>query len=110
LGVDLVTVTTNPRRQSRIFYIDPAWQIGSSGAGQPYTQTDAGSVNLPVNPRVLILSSIGLPFPVSIVNGVPSVDDFTNIWNAADGTVPAAALAGWSGSGDDLKVQRVNLS
>src|ERR1043166_159605 len=111
LGVDIVNVTTNPRNQPRCFLIDPAWQIGAAAAGQPYAQTNAGSVNPPVNPRVLILSSIGRALPGGMVSGVPSAADFTNIWNAADGSVPAApAFAGWSGSGDDLKIQRVNLA
>jgi hypothetical protein len=49
--------------------------------------------------------------PVGIVSGVASAADFTNIWNATDGAVPAApSFAGWNGSGDDVRVQRINLA
>jgi hypothetical protein len=60
---------------------------------------------------VLIVSSIGRALP-GLVSGVPTAADFTNIWNAADGTVPTAApvFAGWSGSGEDLKVHRIDLA
>src|SRR5204863_10008073 len=109
LGVDLAAVTANPRRQSRFFLIDPNLSI--AGAGLPYRQTNTGSVNLPSSPRVMILSSIGRTLPLGVGNGVATADDFTNIWNSADGTVPPAPVfAGWTGVGDDLKVQRADLS
>jgi len=59
-----------------------------------------------------MLSSIGTSLPAGIASGVAVPANFTNIWNAADGTVPtnAPAFDGWDGRGDDLKVQRVNLS
>jgi len=111
LGVEIATVTNSPRKQPRFFLIDPTWQVGTTVAGQPYTQSTTGSVILPVNPRVLILSSIGRALPAGVVSGVPVAANFTNIWNAADGTVPAAPVfSGWSGTGDDVKIQRVNLS
>ena len=118
LGVDVASVTNSPRRQARFFLIDPALQIGVNGGGLPYVQNNAGSVITngcdvipPVSPRVLILSSIGRGLPAGIVSGVPTAADFTNIWNAADGTVPPApAFSGWTGTGDDLKIQRVSLS
>ncbi len=112
LGLNVSNVTTNARRQPRFFLIDPTWRIETTLAGQSYQQTNAGSSILPVNPRLLMLSSIGTSLPGGIVNGVAAAADFTNIWNAVDGTVPttAPAFAGWAGSGDDLKVQRVDLS
>src|SRR5439155_24756186 len=103
----------------RFFLIDPSLNINNTGVNQggtgapalPYRQTNAGSINLPVSPRVLFLSSIGLELPAGIVNGVPTAADFTNIWNSADGTVPSAPVfSGWTGVTDDLKVQRVDLS
>jgi hypothetical protein len=106
LGTDIANVITNQsRKQPRFFLIDPSLNI--NGAGLPYTQTIAGSANLPISPRVMILSSVGRALPP--ISGVPSAD-FTNIWNAADGTVPSTpAFSSWAGSGDDLKVQRVNF-
>src|SRR5204862_4397289 len=88
--------------------IDPNLSI--AGAGLPYTQTSAGSLNVPSSPRVMILSSTGSPLPAGISSGVATAADFTNTWDSADGTVPSApAFAGWSGSGDDLKIQRITL-
>src|ERR1044071_6036263 len=109
LGVDPAGVTTGQRRQPRLFLIDPALSI--AGSGLPYTQTSAGSPSVPSSPRVIILSSVGAALPAGMTSGVAAASDFTNIWNSADGTVPAApSFAGWAGTGDDLKVQRVNLS
>ena len=119
LAADVTTVTNSPRRQPRVFLIDPALQIGSNGRGLPYSQTSIGSVITnnsgavipPVSPRVMILSSIGRALPAGLVSGVANAANFTNIWNSADGTVPAAPVfSGWAGSGNDLKVQRVDLS
>ena len=40
-----------------------------------------------------------------------TADDFTNIWNSADGTMPPAPVfSGWTGGTNDLRVQRVDLS
>jgi prepilin-type N-terminal cleavage/methylation domain-containing protein len=106
LGVDVAYVTTNPRQQPRFFLIDPNLSI--AGAGLPYRQTNSGSVNIPSSPRVMILSSVGTPLPAVTATAA----NFTNIWNAADGTVPTAApaFAGWNGTGNDLNIQRVDLS
>jgi len=110
LGVDTAAVSTDPRRQPCFFLIDPNLSIAA--AGLPYRQTNAGAVDLPSWPRVMILSSIGTPLPAGVVSGTATAADFTNVWNAADGTVPTAApaFAGWNGAGGDLKIQRVNLS
>ncbi len=110
LGVDTTAVTDSPRRQQRFFLIDPNLTI--AGAGLPYTQTSAGSASKPVSPRVMILSSVGTALPAGVVSGTTTAANFTNIWNAADGTVPTAApaFAGWNGAGNDLKIQRVDLS
>jgi len=119
LGTDITSVTNSPRRQPRVFLIDPALQIGLNGRGLPYSQTSAGSVVTngsgavipPVSPRVMILSSIGRALPAGLVSGVASDANFTNIWNSADGTVPPAPVfSGWAGGVDDLKVQRIDLS
>ncbi len=110
LGVDTTAVTDSARRQQRFFLIDPNLTI--AGAGLPYTQTSAGSASKPVSPRVMILSSVGTALPAGVVNGTTTAANFTSIWNAADGTVPTAApaFAGWNGAGNDLKIQRVDLS
>src|SRR5207245_737898 len=118
LGVDIAAVTNSPRRQPRFFLIDPALQVGVNGGGLPYNQklsntgsvvtNGSGAIIPPISPRVMILSSVGRPLPG--ISATPA--NFTNIWNAADGTVPTAApaFAGWNGTGSDLKIQRVDLS
>ncbi len=117
LGVNISNVKTNGRKQPRFFLIDPGLQVGVNGGQLPYLQTVAGSVvnsggsvTSPISPRVLILSSIGQRL-TNMQNGIPAVpSDFTNIWDAPDGTLPlASSLAGLTRP-DDLKVQRVNLS
>jgi type II secretory pathway pseudopilin PulG len=118
-GADVTYVTTSPRNQPRYFLIDPALQVGVNGGGLPYTQTSVGSavtnnsgtIIPPISPRVIIISSIGRALPAGFVSGVALPANFTNIWNAPDGTVPPAPIfSGWPGSGDELRVQRIDLS
>jgi len=111
LGADTAAVTTNPRRHPRLFLNAPNLSI--AGAGLPYTQTSPGSVSQPVSPRVIILSSVGRRLPAAFNSGVPASANFNAIWdwNDAGGALPATGFA-WTGwpNGDDLKVQRVDLS
>jgi hypothetical protein len=119
LGLQVGQVRTNDRWVPRIFLIDPSLQIGVSGGRLPYTQTTSGSqvtdafgyIIPPINPRVMIVSSISQPLPASMTNGLtPSTGaySFTNIWNTTDGTIPSGWS--WTGKGDDLKVQRIQLA
>jgi len=126
LGVDVANVTTNSRRQPRFILIDPALRIGNNNSSVlPYTQsnwvtqTSSGSVVTntarvvvaPLSPRLMILSSIGRALPTNIVSGTST--NFNAIWDRNDtgNALPATSFA-WTGwpNGDDLKVQRVNLS
>jgi len=123
LGVDIAVVTNSPRRQPRFFLIDPALRIGNNSYGLSYSQTNwvsgsvvtntAGVVVAPLSPRLLILSSIGRALPTNIVSSVASSTNFNAIWDRNDtgNALPATSFA-WTGwpNGDDLKVQRVNLS
>jgi type II secretory pathway pseudopilin PulG len=110
LGVSISNVTTNGRQRPRFFLIDPTWQIGSTIAGEPYTQPTNGAA-LAANLRTIVLSSIGQPL-TSMITGVPSTNDFNAIWDWTDGssTPPSASLLAGFTRGEDLKVQRVNLS
>jgi prepilin-type N-terminal cleavage/methylation domain-containing protein len=120
LGMQLGDVTANARRQPRIFLIDPEMQIGvnASPPNLPYTQPVTGSrvtdgsglIVAPINPRFLLLSSISTPLPIGLASGVGATTGpytFSNLWNTAEGAVPAGWT--WSG-GDDLKIQRIDLS
>ena len=118
LGMDVADVLTNPRHQPRVFLIDPALQVGANGAALPYQQTvtgsmvtNAGGIIPPVSPRVILMSTIGQPM-ANAVSGVPSASDFNAIWdwNDASATPPAATLLSGFTRGEDLKVQRINLS
>lgn len=118
MGADTGMVSSNARRSSRAFLIDPALQVGVNGGGLPYLQNTNGSVVTsngvvipPVNPRLLFLSSLGPPLPGAITNGGLTANDFNAIWVAADGSRPPGSVwDAWNGSGDDLKVRRLNLS
>jgi hypothetical protein len=109
LGADSVSVSTNSRGFARIYLIDPNLRIGTGvGAALPYAQTSAGSTN-PASPRILIISSLGIALPTGLNSGVASsATAFNNIWDATDGTVPAGWS--WTGRGDDLRIQRINLA
>jgi hypothetical protein len=119
LGLQVGQVRTNARWMTRIFLIDPTFEIGVSSGKLPYTQTTSGSqvtdafgnIVAPANPRLMILSSISQPLPATMTNGVtPSTGaySFTNIWNTVDGTIPSGWT--WTGKGTDLKVQRIQLA
>lgn len=107
VGMSTSDLTSNPRNQSRFFVIDGAGWLTNT----PFVQTVGGTSN-PFNPRAMLLTSLGQPLPNGIANGtLPNASDFDNIWNATEGTVPPATVfTGWNGSGQDLKIQRINLS
>src|ERR1051326_1652788 len=64
VGADVASITTSPRKQKRVFVIDPNLSIG--GAGLPYAQTSAGATGV-TNARLMLVSSIGRALPGSIV-------------------------------------------
>jgi type II secretory pathway pseudopilin PulG len=81
LGTDIANVTTNQsRKQPRVFLIDPSLNI--NGAGLPYTQGIAGREFAGLAASAYSLEC-GVRCPPSAESR--SADDFTNIWNAADG-------------------------
>ncbi|HXJ61164.1 MAG TPA: hypothetical protein VNU68_31345 [Verrucomicrobiae bacterium] len=109
LGLEINQVRINERRQARVFLIDPAFQVGGNvGLNPSYVQDANGVTAQPVSPRLLIISSLSKPLPTGIVSGVASsTTAFNNIWDAAEGSVPAGWS--WNGRGEDLKVQRIYL-
>jgi len=107
LSLPVSAVSTNSRRYARAFLIDTNLVVG--GASLPYTQTTNGTTK-PVSARVMIVSSLARALPASVTNGVASATNFTAIWNAAENTVPACpAFSGWGGTGDDLRIKKLNL-
>lgn len=105
-GVDVASVTENPRRRQRALLMDGGGWLGT--ATLPYAQGAAGLADLPVNARVMIVSSLGAPLPIT--SGTATAADFAALWNAPDGTVPASWNSTWNGNPDDVKIQRINLS
>jgi prepilin-type N-terminal cleavage/methylation domain-containing protein len=123
LGVSPNDVLYNPRQQShaqsRVYLIDPSMQLGlpASPTPLPYYQsnfvsTATATPMLPQNPRVMIVSSLGKPLPISSgVFGTTANGYFADLWNAAIGTVPNdAAWTGWTGNPADLVIQRIDLT
>lgn len=103
------SVLTNHIGRARAILIDPLLRIGTN-ANQvlPYTQGIMGSIQ-PQSPRIVIVSSLSLPLPAGIANGVASSTNiFNELWDLAANTVPASW--DWDGAGADLLVQRINLS
>lgn len=101
-------VTTNARRNVRVFLIDPLLEIGEAGGGLPYVQSKNGSVALE-NPRLMILSSLDPHQPIPITSGVmEDAADFENIWNTAPGETPVGWESLWKNS-EDLLIQRIYL-
>lgn len=101
-------VLTNSRGARRVLLIDPTFGVGPTGTSRPpYTQTFAGSPTV-TNPRYLLISTLGQDLPESLTSGfAASADAFNELWNLADGARPASWS--WSGNGQDLRLQRVNL-
>jgi hypothetical protein len=62
----------------------------------------------------MIVSSLGSALPAAVVNGVFGTtlnNYFSDLWNAAAGTVPNdTAWTGWTGDPADVIVQRIDLT
>jgi len=110
-GMDLTAVTQNSRRVPRVILYDKG---GWLNTGLPYNQTNTSPPGLaapPNNARVMLVSSLGAALPDELNNTVLTADEFTDLWDSADDTLPATGpLADWGGRPDDLKVQRINLA
>jgi prepilin-type N-terminal cleavage/methylation domain-containing protein len=109
VGVGTNQVLLNDRRVARRFKIDPAFQIGPAASPPPYDQNSnaAGSTIQPVNPRVMILSSLSPSLPaLSAMNAA----NFDSVWNTPEGQTNAYLWSlGYTG-GADLKIQRIHLA
>jgi prepilin-type N-terminal cleavage/methylation domain-containing protein len=102
MSLPVSAITTNVRRYARAFLIDPMLDI--NGADLPYTQTINGATK-PANARVMIVSSLAGPLPNGISSAPQDVPTFNAIWNTPEGGRPA----GWTLSGDDLRIKKLNL-
>lgn len=112
VALDVTEVLNNARHQVRQFVIDPNFLI--AGNPPPYQQTNTGCGTLPQNARCMILSSLGAALPNDLEDAIKkNTGDFNNIWNTLDGQVPplgTVSFQGWPGKGEDLKIQRIDIS
>ncbi len=113
IGLSSTDATATPRKDARVVLIDPDLHIGQysgsstiSGGLLPYTQTNSGSKK-PLSPRIMIVSSLGAALPSTLVSGIAANATFTNLWSTAPDKIPS--LWSWSGKGEDLKIQRINM-
>lgn len=101
MGYSAAAVTTNSRGNARRYLVNPGF-----GVLIPYTQNPGttGLGGAPASPRLLIVGSVGAALP--LLNPITQAQ-FDEIWNTADGAVPAT----WGvwGRGSDLKIQRIQL-
>ncbi len=107
LSMPVSRVTTTPRGFARAFLVDPSLRLGP-GAGSgvlPFIQSSAGSIN-PASARVMLVSSLARS-ALPVTTGVPTIAEFDAIWDTPEGSVPSTWGA-W-GSGDDLRIKRLNL-
>jgi prepilin-type N-terminal cleavage/methylation domain-containing protein len=107
LNLPVSEILTNARHNARAYLVDTSGWLGSSDALNGYVQTTNGTAFTPTNARVLIVSSIGKPLPLA--SGALSPRDFDEIWNTGYLQKPAS-WNGWSGSGDDLVIQRMTYT
>jgi prepilin-type N-terminal cleavage/methylation domain-containing protein len=112
LGLQTEEVGVNSSHIARVYLIDPALRIGAADGTLPYTQTNSGSLVEPASSswRLMIVSSLDPARPLPVSSGVGDATRFNNLWNAADGTVPAGWPGSWLNHGEELKIQRINLA
>lgn len=107
LGWSAAQVLNSPFGQ-RVVLLDDGFRVGpGAGSRPPFVQTATASAR-PVNPRMMIVSSVGAPLPSGLVSGFLPTGTFSNLWHATPGSVPAGWS--WAGNPDDLVIQRVNLA
>lgn len=107
IGSTVDRLMVNDRGLPRLLLIDDRLRIGTNASSVlPYTQGIEGSVK-PVSPRMLLISSVGKELPSTLTNGVLATNLFDAIWNTQPRQVPAGWT--WTGSGEDLKIQRIYL-
>lgn len=110
LGWNTPLVYTNARQNVRAFISDPTFRVGTTASSTiPFTQSSSGSLQ-PVNPRFLIISSLGPALPTNIVSGAVLTSTlFNELWNTFDSQKPAS-WTNWTGQPADLIIERLDLA
>ncbi|PWU21103.1 MAG: hypothetical protein C5B50_02510 [Verrucomicrobia bacterium] len=132
LGMDQKDIQQNVRGIQRSFLFDPtifistnvppatnwpSYQQGINGAFWLPNANLPWSNAPPNHVRLMILSSLSVNLPAGVSANVSgtnllSASDFINLWNTPDATFPStvSAFNGWKGTGESLKLQRIDLT
>ncbi len=110
LPLSLNAITTNSRKFTRSFLVDPNLVIGSiSATTLPYTQTNNLAIGPPSSARMLIVSTLSQGNP-PVSTGVTNTTVFNDIWNAPANTLPTNPIwSPWAKYPNDVIIQRINL-
>jgi type II secretory pathway pseudopilin PulG len=104
MSLPVSAITANARRNNRAFLI---YQDLDINGPLPYTQS-ANGASKPSNARIMIVSSLDPSNPLQIASGLTNPSEFDDIWNTPENTKPST-WTGWTGSGDDLRIKKINL-
>jgi len=121
VGLDQIEVTQvypafpADTNTSRVFLVDPGLPSGLL----PYTQAVSGLTNSQTNlvgnyARAMLVSNTKRSLTLPVTSGTPSSNAFSAIWNwVYDPTTkapPSSWPASWTGNGEFVHVQRLNLA
>jgi len=95
-------VIQTPRGITRQLYSDPGCGLFTS----TIIQTVDGFTNIPSQARLMLVSAIASPEPPAPPATAAAFED---VWNTPNGSIPSAWTS-WTGRGDDVVVQRMNLA
>jgi prepilin-type N-terminal cleavage/methylation domain-containing protein len=103
-----VTISSNPRKFSRFYLIDPNLNLPRvGGSSLPYSQTgNLGLTSRPANARLMVVSTIARS-NAPVTNG--SWANFNDIWNTPQTAKPSTWATSFAGTADDICIQRLNL-
>lgn len=104
-GVSVTQIAQNRRHNPRVLLIDTNGWFGT--VTLPYTQDNRGATNVPLNARMMLVSSLGQPLP--LVSGPTNSATFNPLWNGTN-DFTAGAWAGWNGQPQDVLVERIYLT
>ncbi|MCX7872778.1 MAG: hypothetical protein N2487_05785, partial [Verrucomicrobiae bacterium] len=93
----------------RVMVADPQIVIGNGGL--PYIQSTNGT-DYPLNARIMFLSNISLDTNSPAIPSDIGTDPikFQQVWDTPDRAVPSGWPSAWQGKGENLKIQKLELS
>lgn len=96
-------------KSRRIMVVDPQLSIGTGGL--PYVQSTNGTI-LPLNTRIMFISNLSLNTNNPAIPADIATDPvkFQLVWDTPDRAVPPGWPSSWKGKGENLKIQRLELT